>query len=78
MSYDMDDPVMPELHKSANRARKADRACAGLTLPADVKEGAVKRLVEAARILVQSETEFEVDKGLEAARAALRELGVKE
>lgn len=60
----------------------ADRACAGLDLPADVPEGAVKRLVEAAKRVETVTHGSMIEKGFPTAfknlRAALRELGVKE
>lgn len=54
-------------------------ACDGLTLPADVKPGAVKALVEAARAMFDAGTHDEkIVDARPALRAALRNLGIKE
>ena len=68
------------------------RACSGLDLPADVKEGAVKQLVEAVKAIEDSPfgcvfcdsgklrnpaKEHDYGCGFSMMRAALRDLGVK-
>lgn len=52
---------------------RAARACEGLDLPADVKAGAVKRLVES----VLATTHFIPYGDAESLYAALAELGIK-
>jgi hypothetical protein len=56
------------------RANLAARACAGLDLPADVAEGAVKKLVEAANSFLA--IGFETGNEGDDLRAALAALGV--
>ena len=68
----------------AAQINRALIACAGLDLPADVPEGAVKRLVEAARLLAQRSAtaltvraDIPLDDARHKTEDALHELGVK-
>lgn len=66
-------PGLGEAYEQTSRQMAAKlRACAGLDLPADVPEGAVLRLVEAAEEFL---FRYGCDPTSEKLRAALRELG---
>ena len=68
---------MPSIDLSMSPEACAVRACVGLDLPADVKEGAVKRLAVAAQVLLLSDTPYEITRSRHELGAALRDLGVK-
>lgn len=77
MSDDRDDfeKARDAVNAARLRAYLANRACAGLTLPDDVPEGAMKRLVDAARAMARAERAY-LPTAIRALNAALRELEI--
>ena len=76
--------AVDEMKQRLAQHHRAGIACAGLDLPADVPEGAVKRLVEAARLLAQRSAtaltvraDIPLDDARHKTEDALHELGVK-
>ena len=65
---------MPSIDLSMSPEACAVRACAGLDLPADVPEGAVTRLVEAARAMVGFQHTDQISELSGKLWAALRDL----